>query len=77
MSYRNVEDVLRERGIEISHETVRYWWKRIGLMFAAEVRRKRLDRMPDMRRWRWNFDEAFVKINGGTRHISRAVDHEP
>jgi putative transposase len=39
LSLRNVEDLLHERGIEISHETVRYWWNRFGPLFAAELRR--------------------------------------
>ncbi len=34
-----------ERGIDISHETVRFWWNRFGPMFAAEIRRKRVNRM--------------------------------
>ena len=37
LSLRNVEDLLHERGIEISHETVRFWWNRFGQMFAASV----------------------------------------
>ena len=41
LSLRNVEDLLHERGIEISHETVRYWWNRFGPIFAAEIRRNR------------------------------------
>jgi putative transposase len=44
LSLRNVEDLLHERGIEISHETVRYWWNRFGPMFAAEIRGKRVER---------------------------------
>lgn len=40
LSLRNVEDLLHERGIEISHEMVRYCWNRFGPMFAAEIRRK-------------------------------------
>jgi transposase-like protein len=40
LSLRNVEDLLHERGIEISHETVRFWWNRFGPMFAAEIRSK-------------------------------------
>ena len=36
LSLRNVEDLLAERGIDISHETVRFWWNRFGPMFAAE-----------------------------------------
>lgn len=37
LSRCKVEDLLHERGIEISHETVRYWWNRFGPMFAAEI----------------------------------------
>ncbi len=43
LSLRNVEDLLAERGIDICHETVRLWWNRFGPMFAAEIRRKRVD----------------------------------
>jgi putative transposase len=39
LSLRNVEGLLHERGIEISHETVHYWWNRFGPMFAAELPR--------------------------------------
>src|SRR5215469_16522364 len=42
LSLRNVEDLLAERGIDISHETVRFWWNRFGPMFAAEIRKRRL-----------------------------------
>ena len=42
---RNVEDLLHERGIDISHETVRFWWQRFGPIFSAEIKRKRVDRM--------------------------------
>ena len=42
LSLRNVEDLLHERGIDISHETVRFWWNRFGPIFAAEIRRKRV-----------------------------------
>ncbi len=45
LSLRNVEDLLHERGIDICHETVRLWWNRFGPMFAAEIRRKRVDQM--------------------------------
>jgi putative transposase len=41
LSLRNVEDLLHERGIEISHETVWFWFNRFGSLFAAEIRRKR------------------------------------
>ena len=41
LSLRNVQSLLHERGIEISYETVRFWWSRFGPVFAAEIRRKR------------------------------------
>ena len=75
LSLRNVEDLLHERGIEISHETVRFWWNRFGPMFAAEIRKRRVGAMRSSR-WRWHLDEVFVKINGETHYLWRAVDHE-
>src|SRR5260370_4800473 len=42
LSLRNVEDLLAERGIEISHGTVRLWWNRFGPMSSAEIRKKRI-----------------------------------
>ena len=76
LSLRNVEDLLHERGIEVSHETVLFWWNRFGPMFAAEIRRKRVDRMRGATHWRWHLDEVFVKVNGATHYLWRAVDHE-
>lgn len=76
LSLRNVEDLLHERGIELSHETVRYWCNRFGPMFAAEIRRKRASRLRAWPQWQWHLDEMFVKINGVTHYLWRAVDHE-
>jgi putative transposase len=42
VSLRQVEDLLFERGIDICHETVRFWWNRPGPMFAAEIRKRRV-----------------------------------
>ena len=53
LSLRNVEDLLHERGIDISHETVRFWWSRFGPMFAAEIRRKRVQQMRSYSNWPW------------------------
>jgi putative transposase len=50
-SLRNVEDLLHERGIEVSHETIRFWWNRFGPMFAAEIRRKRAQRMRSLEKF--------------------------
>ncbi len=76
LSLRNVEDMLHERGIEISHETVRFWWNRFGPMFAAEIRKKRVQQLRAYSNWRWHLDEVFVRINGQTHYLWRAVDHE-
>jgi len=76
LSLRNVEDLLHERGIDISHETVRFWWNRFGPMFAAEIRKKRGSRMRAYSNWQWHLDEVFVRINGETHYLWRAVDHE-
>jgi putative transposase len=76
LSLRNVEDLLHERGIEISHETVRYWWNRFGPMFAAEIRGKRVEAMRVCPQWQWHLDEVNVKINGMTHYLWRAVDYE-
>jgi putative transposase len=76
LSLRNVEDLLHERGIDVSHETVRFWWNRFGPMFAAEIRKSRASRMRAYSNWQWHLDEVFVKINGETHYLWRAVDHE-
>ena len=76
LSLRNVEDLLHERGIEVSHETIRFWWNRFGTIFAIEIRKKRTDRIRAFSGWRWHLDEVFVKINGERHYLWRAVDHE-
>tara|TARA_B100000809_G_scaffold202106_1_gene202813 strand:+ start:202 stop:909 length:708 start_codon:yes stop_codon:yes gene_type:complete len=76
LSLRNVEDLLHERGIDICHETVRYWWNKFGPMFAREIRKKRMHPIPNHSNWKWHLDEVFVKINGETHYLWRAVDHE-
>lgn len=76
LSLRNVEDLLHERGIDVSHESVRFWWQRFGPMFAAEIRKKRAERLRSGPQWRWHLDEVFVKINGERHYLWRAVDHE-
>jgi putative transposase len=76
LSLRNVEDLLHERGVDVCHETVRYWWNRFGPMFAKEIRKKRMHPTPNHSNWQWHLDEVFVKINGETHYLWRAVDHE-
>ncbi|MCV2892747.1 IS6 family transposase [Lentibacter sp. XHP0401] len=76
LSLRNVEDLLHERGVDVSHETIRFWWNRFGPIFAAEIRKRRVEKMRAHSNWQWHLDEIFVKINGVTHYLWRAVDHE-
>ncbi len=73
LSLRNVEDILHERGINICHKTVRYWWNKLGPVIAKELKKKRRH---GPSKWRWHIDEVFVKINGKLHYLWRAIDHE-
>jgi putative transposase len=75
LSLRNVEDLLHERGVDISYETVRFWWNRFGPMFAGEIKRRRIQALRHSH-WKWHVDEMFVKVNGEVCYLWRAVDHE-
>ncbi len=75
LSLRNVEDLLHERGIDITHETVRFWWNRFGPLFAKWIRKQRVQNT-NYSNWTWHLDEVFVKINGELHYLWRAVDHE-
>ena len=76
LSLRNVEDLLDERGIDVSYESVRFWWLRFGPKFASEIRKRRSQSMRCHSNWKWHLDEMFVKINGERYYLWRAVDHE-
>jgi len=76
LSLRQVEELLHERGIDISYETARAWWNRFWPMFAAEIRKKQSASMRGSPQWRWHLDEVFVRVNGETYYLWRAVDHE-
>ena len=67
--------MLFERGIDICHETVRYGWNRFGPLFAVEIRKHRVHH-GSYSNWRWHLDEVFVRIDGETHDLWRAVDHE-
>jgi putative transposase len=71
LSYRDVEELLAERGLEISYETVRRWVVKFGPVIARRLRRYRL-RPSD----RWHLDEMVVRIAGKQMYLWRAVDHE-
>ncbi len=71
LSFRDVEDLLAERGIEVSYETVRRWVLKFGPAFARELRRRRP--RPSLQ---WHLDEMSVAIGGKRVWLWRAVDHE-
>jgi putative transposase len=75
-SLRNVEDLFNERGIDISHETVRFWWNRFGALFAAEIREKSVSQMRVYSNWQWHLDKALVNLSGEAHDRWRTVDHE-
>lgn len=64
LSLRHVEDLRFERGIDLSHKTIRFWRNRFEPMFVGEVRQRRVSYLRGVRRWRWHLDKVFVKING-------------
>ena len=63
LSLRNVEGLLHERGIEVSHEAARYWWNRFGPMFAGEIRKRRSQQLRQATQWRWHLDEVYVFVS--------------
>ena len=71
LSYRDVEDLLAERGLDISYETVRRWVLKFGPLFARELRRRR-----PRPTTRWHLDEMAVTIAGRRFWLWRAVDDE-
>src|SRR6201997_3505071 len=71
LSYRDVEDILAERGLDISYETVRRWVLKFGPLIARKLRQRR-PRPGD----RWHLDEMVVRIAGRRMFLWRAVDHE-
>ncbi len=71
MSYRDVEDLLAERGIDVSYETVRLWALKFGQAYARRIR-KRQPAGPCHR----HLGEAFVRIGGKQMYLWRAVDSE-
>jgi putative transposase len=69
VSFRDVEDVMAVRGVLVSYETVRRWCDKFGKQYADGLRRRRA-RTGD----KWHLDEVFLKINGVTHYLWRAVD---
>jgi transposase-like protein len=71
LSYRDVEELLAERGLDVSYETVRRWVLKFGATVAQRLRGRR-PRPSD----RWHLDEMVVRIAGRRMYLWRAVDHE-
>src|ERR1700756_1158729 len=71
LSYRDVEELLAERGLDLSYETVRRWVLKFGPVITRRLRRRR-PRPSD----RWHLDEMVVRIAGKRMYLWRAVDHE-
>src|ERR671928_2113460 len=71
LSYRDVEDLLAERGVEISYETIRRWVRKFGPVFAKRLRHLH----PKPSRY-WHLDEMVTRIAGETVYLWRAVEHE-
>ena len=70
LSLRQVEDILFERGIDICHETIRFWWNRFGPMFANEIRKGRLHHRSFSRSVIVSISPAAIEPNGGTLHVT-------
>ena len=71
LSFRDVEDLLAERGIAVSYETVRRWVNHFGPMIAAQLRKRRPKPHAT-----WHLDEVYLKIDGRMVYLWRAVDAE-
>ena len=71
LSFRDVEDLLAERGITVTYEAIRQWCRTFGLDYARRLRRRR-GRLGDT----WYLDEVFVKIQGRLQYLWRAMDED-
>ena len=71
LSFRDAEDLLAQRGITVSYETIRSWCRTFGPAYARLLRRRQ-GRVGDT----WNLDELFVNIQGTQQYVWRAVDQD-
>jgi putative transposase len=71
LSLRDISEMMLERGVVVSHETVRQWCAKFGQGYANQLRRRR-PRPGD----KWHVDEVFIRINGSHHYLWRAVDHD-
>jgi putative transposase len=71
LSHRDIEDLLAERGVQVSYEAIRLWCRRFGPIFAGQLRHRR-SRSAD----KWHLDEVQLKIKGKKHWLWRAVDRD-
>lgn len=71
LSFRDVEDLLAERGVIVSYETIRQWSRKFGAEYARKLKRRE-GRLGDT----WHLDELFVTIQGERQYLWRAVDQD-
>jgi len=71
MSYRDVEELLAARGIDVSYETVRRWILKFGAEYARRIKKRR-----PLAHTEWFLDEVFIKVGGEPMYLWRAVDGE-
>ena len=71
LSFRDVEELLAERGIEVSYETIRCWTIKFGYRYAENLKARRPPPSP-----RWHLDEMVCKVGGRRMYLWRAVDDE-
>jgi len=71
LSFRDVEDLLAERGIFVSYETIRLWCQKFGADYVRKLKRRQ-GRLGDT----WHLDEVFIRINGKQQYLWRAVDQD-
>ncbi|WP_405638629.1 IS6 family transposase [Streptomyces sp. NBC_00019] len=69
LSFREVEELMLERGVTVSYETIRRWCAKFGQAYANALRRRQ-PRPGD----KWHLDEVFIKINGRLQYLWRAID---
>jgi putative transposase len=71
LSYRDVQELLFERGIDVTHEAIRQWCLKFGQAYANQLKRRRAQPGD-----KWHLDEVFLTINGDRYHLWRAVDQD-
>ena len=71
LSFRDVEDLLAERGVIVSYETIRRWCQKFGADYVRKLKRRQ-GRLGD----HWHLDEVFLRINGELQYLWRAVDQD-